>query len=196
MALRYNAPVADHILLSLDLGKWKVGIAAFAVTSEAPTGTLLGAETVSVPRRAVHRPVTVAEAVHDALPALAWRGPMPLVLVAEWPQKYPTCRAAHRDLEALYAVGREITKTFDEPLTAKWPPAEWKGNVPKPAHRRRIAAALTDAEHAAWVSHLAERDGDFLRARAWLAGEDSHDAWDAVGIGLYALGRVQRGGVK
>lgn len=54
-------------------------------------------------------------------------------------------------------------------------PDEWKASVPKPQHQQRILAALTDAE------------------RMLIAGA-SHDTIDAVGLGLWALGRMNRGG--
>lgn len=49
-------------------------------------------------------------------------------------------------------------------------PRDWKGNLPKKVSHERARAKLTEAEVAL------------------LAGKP-HDSWDAVGIGLWALGR-------
>ncbi len=50
-------------------------------------------------------------------------------------------------------------------------PNDWKGNLPKAVSHKRIRAKLTEAEIA------------LLRGLP-------HDSWDAVGIGLWALGQV------
>jgi hypothetical protein len=49
-------------------------------------------------------------------------------------------------------------------------PREWKGSVPKPIHNTRVLGKLTSAERKAIVN-------------------DRHDVIDAIGLGLYYLGR-------
>jgi hypothetical protein len=51
-------------------------------------------------------------------------------------------------------------------------PSRWKGSVPKEIHQRRIRAALEVEEH----ENLAQ----------------NHNAVDAVGLGLWKLGRLKR----
>lgn len=53
-------------------------------------------------------------------------------------------------------------------------PQAWKGQVPKTIHHTRIRAALGDAE----VAHLPRAKGELVHVL------------DAVGIGLWALGRA------
>ena len=94
----------------------------------------------------------------------------------EIPQKYRSARLYHRDLDRL--------SRFAD-LTGPWAlqvyPREWKGGVgsthtTKEPHHKRIRAALCSTEPP--VTDLGP------------------DAMDAIGIGLYALGRVGKGGIK
>jgi len=55
-------------------------------------------------------------------------------------------------------------------------PAEWKAQVPKDITRRRIEGFLTDAEKAVIKK-----------------GGEMHNVYDAIGIGLFALGRAKKG---
>lgn len=97
-----------------------------------------------------------------------------LTIVVERMVKYADRAAPHATLD-------EINKAFARGMlprgaTVKYvKPATWKGNVPKSVTRRRIAGALTVAE--------------LLR----MPPETEHDAWDAAGIGLVFLERLQRG---
>jgi hypothetical protein len=58
-------------------------------------------------------------------------------------------------------------------------PAEWKAQVPKDICRRRIEAMLTPAEKSAIKK-----------------GGEMHNIYDAIGIGLFGLGRALKGMVK
>ena len=55
-------------------------------------------------------------------------------------------------------------------------PSQWKGSVPKPIHNKRVLGALTAREMALLPNAL------------------KHDTIDAVGIGLWHVGRMGRGG--
>ena len=91
--------------------------------------------------------------------------------VHERPVRYRGKRAAGTDIDDLIAVLDEMP----EPAR-QWSPHEWKGNVPKDVHHERLRGALSENE----ARHVV---GD-------------HNAWDAVGLWLYAVGRVKRGGGK
>lgn len=153
-------------LFSVDLGKRKLGVAAFD-----PSARLQRAATLDVPG-VYHPEKSAAAAVKWACDVL--RGQtmdQPARWVCEWPQKYDNFRVAHENIDDLLAVGAALG-----PWTAKYAPREWKGNVPKGPHHQRLARALDDDE----------------KTRLHGAG---HDTWDAVGIGLFALGRTLRGGI-
>jgi hypothetical protein len=90
--------------------------------------------------------------------------------VTEVPQKYPKARKYHKDLDRLAAMVKATS-----PWHARFPPRVWKGGIAKPPHHRRIIEALSEAERE-------------------VAKGATHDAMDAIGIGLYALGRVGKGG--
>ena len=163
-ALKYIAPKRGHSLVAVDLGKRKVGVAVFWV--EDGQATLAKACTVLCDGG----PEAMALAVLAVAPRDAhW--------VAEWPMKYKDKSLYHDAIESLHAVGEAIDKRiggWDE----KYRPGEWKGNVPKGPHHKRIARALTDEE------------------LALMPGAEEHDAWDAAGIGLFAVARTKRGGVQ
>ena len=160
---KYTPPDAAHQLVAVDLGKRKVGVAVFDVAVDGKA-TLTKACTV----KCDDGPEAMALAIFAAAPDKAY-------WVAEWPMKYKDKRLYHEAIEDLQAVGDALERLilgWDE----KYRPGEWKGNVPKPAHHRRIRKALTENELAI-MPELTE-----------------HDAWDAAGIGLFATVRTKRGG--
>lgn len=57
-------------------------------------------------------------------------------------------------------------------------PSQWKGNVPKAIHNERVLAKLTPAE---------------LAVIPKLPATKLHNVIDAIGLGLFALGRMGRG---
>lgn len=91
-----------------------------------------------------------------------------IYVVGERPKRYATKRASHKNLDPLDEVlmRMQCNKT--------WTPQQWKGNVPKAVHHQRIRANV--------------------RLPAWTDSLD-HNAWDAVALGLFALGVTKRGGV-
>jgi hypothetical protein len=160
---------AAHWLVSVDLGKVKVGVARWWVTPD--DAQLAWADTLICSRP---EPSNVANAV-----VLAAMRDVALVTdivwVCEWPKKYPTMRSTHKNIDELHAVG-EALAYHDRvgPWTRKFSPHEWKGNVPKAAHHDRLREALGPLDIPA----------------------SEHDTWDAVGIGAFALGLTRRGAVR
>lgn len=116
----------------------------------------------------------------------------PGTLVTEWPQIYKATKSKGdpNDLIALAAIGSMVARACESwrssenlalrslcPTVKQWSggiPKEIKGKLPKDAwsspRGKRIASVLTAAERALIPN--------------------SHDAIDAVGIGLWALGRL------
>lgn len=157
---RYPAPTTDHCLVAVDLGKTKVGVAIFF------EGALLTAFTSHSARGSSPRQVAT-EVRHRV-----WhQAGIDCVWVCEWPMKYDSDRVKHKDIAILQEVGHAFGD-WDE----KYLPGQWKGNVPKKPHHKRILRVLSDEE----LGNMA--DGN-------------HDTIDAIGIGLFALGRTKRGGV-
>ena len=159
---------------ALDLGKWKIGVAV-------AEGSRVVAATTLVQRRHPWRAADTAALVERYLGIGEVTDP--LVLVAEWPRKYAKTRKEHKDIETLLAVGRLL------PIAHRLAPAAWKGQVPKAVTRARTRAILGTGELAAVVAASGKSPG-------WWASEDSHDAWDALGILLVYLGRAKRGVVR
>ncbi len=59
-------------------------------------------------------------------------------------------------------------------------PRDWKGNVPKKVMARRIDRSLDPAERRVLAACLVDVPKDL-----------QHNVWDAVGIGLWHLGRLR-----
>lgn len=155
------------MLISVDLGKRKVGIASWYVHSDPREASLLATETVSLRGR-----WTAARMAECVFQSECIAAQLPLVWVCEWPQKYENRRSTWKNIEELWEVGKFFS------WAERYQPRQWKGNVPKQAFRSRIRRTLRKDELAI------------------MPPEDEHDAWDAVGIGLYALARFGRGGIE
>jgi len=193
--MKYMAPkVPAHLLISLDLGKRKVGVAVFLCNGAA--SRLVGAEVVIVEGQ--WSPGKTAKAVHTSLQKLiAFSEFMPFVLVCEWPKKYVTARKFHKDIDSLHKVGHSIVRLFKTSWAETYTPSEWKGNVPKKAHKRRLVRELTHQEKASLQKQVATTlDLTEEKAQKYLDSEESHDLWDAIGIGLFATARTRKGGTR
>lgn len=164
---RYPVPGVGHHLIAVDLGKTKVGVSVFWVGLEG--AALVRAFTLAAERGSTPKQVALLVRAEIFTPLF------PAVWVCEWPKKYDYKRKQHKDLDSLHEVGYALAQ-----LHGGWAemylPGEWKGNVPKTPHHKRIERALTPDE------------------RALMPPKSDHDAWDAVGIGLFATGRTKRGG--
>ncbi len=97
-------------------------------------------------------------------------------LVIEMPRIYPGSDQRKGDLNDLLNLAAVVG--FCEGLflcdQKRYFPSIWKGQVPKMVMVERIKKTLSEAERACVV----------------LAGAKSHNVWDAVGIGLFHLGRL------
>ena len=96
-------------------------------------------------------------------------------VVYEWPQVYRFGRGKGdpNDLLALVAIGSAVAALYPGASVESVKPAEWKGQRTKEAMRGVIVTRL---------------DPDELSLLTYAP----HDTWDAVGIGLWALGRLER----
>lgn len=164
-------------VVAIDVGKWVSGIALF-------DGEELGhAFEVKITPLA-RRSLTDHQAV-DAMARLLVRNAYSTVAefqtvwVAEKMVDYDGKGARERDLEHL----RKVLNRTEELLATQCNPNmsflrvkahTWKGNVPKNVTAHRVRGILSEEE--------------FGRIRPW-----TKETWDAVGIGLYQVGRAGRG---
>jgi len=104
-------------------------------------------------------------------------------LVVEWPQAYDARKGkskpgANQALIGLGAVCGAFAADLNLYLVRSVHPAEWKGQIPKKDGNRiikeRVRKRLTEAELAVIPKRLA------------------HDGYDAIGLGLWHLGRFER----
>jgi hypothetical protein len=104
-------------------------------------------------------------------------------IVFEWPMIYLKQHGKRpNDLPALAGVGMAIACRFPRPEIHSYYPQEWAGQIPKAKTKKgadsspralRIKSRLSDEEMKHWP-------------------KSQHDAIDAIGIGLYHLGRLER----
>lgn len=165
--------MGSEVLVAVDPGLRELGLALFHGQ------TLVACHLVRSPERTVRGPVAwraMAKAVVEAL-----GGPRPEgVVVTEYPQAY---RAQHQkgdqaDLIELAGAVGAVSYALGAERLVGYLPREWKGQVPKEVHNRRIRSKLTDAELAVLT--------------AIRAGALEHNVVDAIGIGLVHLGRLAR----
>ena len=182
-----------HLLISFDLGKRKVGAAVFLFTEG--TYKLIGAEVIK--SEGTWTPENMANEVHKSLSPMLNSSFIFAAFVCEWPKKYATARKFHKDLDNLYDVGHAIAVKFSIPWSETYTPAEWKGNVPKKAHKKRILRELSLEERVVLTKHVAQAMNiSKEEADMFLDSELSHDLWDAIGIGLFASARTRKGGTR
>ena len=101
-------------------------------------------------------------------------------VLVELPRWYPHDYKDVNDLLDLCVLVGEV-KRFYEAQSCKVElvfPRTWKGTVPKPIHNKRVLAALTPDELA-------------LLPRRPRAKDVDHNCVDAVGLGLWKLGRLR-----
>ena len=195
---KYTLPTSagtptTHLLISFDLGKRKVGAAVFLYTEESYK--LVGAEVIKV--EGEWTADKMAGEVHKSLSPMLSTSFLPASFVCEWPKKYSTARKFHKDLDTLYDVGHAIAIKFNMSWAETYTPSDWKGNVPKKAHKKRILRELSLSEQVVLTNHVASAmDISKEEAEDFLESELSHDLWDAIGIGLFAAARTRKGGTR
>ncbi len=162
--------------LGLDLGKWKMGLALTDST-----------RTVAVAVRVAGKPWTPIAAVNAIFKALLElpHAPDRTHIHIEKPQHYGGSKAAlQRDANLLSDLADRVKREL-VPLgytVTLLRPHEWKGNVKKPVHHRRVRRVLSKPEIAV------------LEAEDY--GDAQADVWDAVGLALFGAGRTGRGGTR
>lgn len=99
--------------------------------------------------------------------------------VIEKPRIYPGGRTKNPNdlIEVAVSAGEWAGRLSGVSITFVTP-SEWKGQVPKPIHHRRIRAQLTEAEGEVLNAGI----GDYPPSKA-------HNIVDAVGLGLWTVGR-------
>jgi len=151
-----------RVLLAIDPGKEHFGYAVFSDTLLTACGTPEHADPNAL--------ASIAIRLYDYYR----RQPETRVTVAmEVPQNYLRARRI-KSLEGLVALCAAVDEAVQ--VGRFYQPKMWKGQVPKPAHHRRLARVLTGVELDLWATA-------------------DHNAKDAIGIGLFHLGRTKRGGI-
>lgn len=116
--------------------------------------------------------------------------------LAEWPQVYTAGKGKGdpNDLPPLAGVGCAVGACLRPTALLHVLPAVWKGQVPGDAFTARILGRLEPNEIEVLAKALLREDPILLTDRIdkLLKHSTAHNAIDAVGIGLYHLGRLDR----
>lgn len=171
-------------LLSLDPSIRRSGVALFRDGELVATSVIKMNGTGGIGQRCL-------DMSHSIVDWVAGLNARPRVIAIEWPQIYRGTKSKGdpNDLPGLAGVAMAVAGVLSIALAARqekldvlsYTPAEWTGQLPKSTtsdgvkfspRAKRIASHLTDAELLVWDSTR------------------SHDAVDAIGIGLHALGRM------
>ena len=162
------------LLASVDPGQHGNGVAIFLA------GRLVHAEYAGVLEGQVHPALRPEEPTTEVLTDVAMtHGPIDL-LVVEVPQVYDQQKQSGRQEDLIQlalvagAVLRGARPCVRKAIDVK--AARWKGQVDKPIMIKRVMSKLSFEEHAAVV----------LPSAKGL----HHNVWDAIGIGLWRLGRI------
>lgn len=107
-------------------------------------------------------------------------------LGVEWPKMLPPGqqKGDQNDLPHLAAVSTAFAMAFPAVPVKSFIPREWKGTIDPDVMTDRIHKRLTPTEltRVEWVS----------KSRDPLKGDIMHNVFDAIGIGLHMLGRLDR----
>ncbi len=160
-------------MLSIDPGVRNLGAAAWGADGE-----LLGALCSRQPTTTLGLGALAYRHVQEITEAIG--GPWDLGIMES--MVWTGVRATTpQDLIDVQTVGALVVAS----LASEWqllPPSLWKATIPKEIHHERILAGLTARERAIATTAAAR------------AGACAKEVLDAIGIGLYALGRTDRSG--
>lgn len=178
--MRYKTRATAHVLLAVDPGRRKLGLAMGVVDPRAGSSMLVAVTTlICTAEPGVDLNHAAASGVWSwAKRQQAEHGlhDLPLVWVAEELVKYPNKPLYHASIDMGIATMTALG-AIQKPAKT-WPPRVWKGTIEKRVHHPRIRRALTPEE------------------RVLMPSFDQHDTWDAVGIFLFATDRLRRGGAQ
>jgi hypothetical protein len=99
-------------------------------------------------------------------------------IVCEIPQIYKTSPGDPNDLVAVAMVAGALCAAIPCKKIETFWPAEWKGQVPKAIHHKRLMGKLSAAELT------------IVKEAKITAGERVHNILDAVGLGVWHLARA------
>jgi len=135
-------------------------------------GVLRAAGALKGAKRPARGPAAWAEIARQLHTETYVTGAVPDWVVVEQQRKYPRKRVRFDDLLELAGVAGAAVRTANATTAIGYYPDQWKGEVPKDVTEARARALLTPAELAV------------------VEDEDKSDTWDAIGLGLVALGRL------
>ncbi|QSQ10774.1 hypothetical protein [Myxococcus landrumensis] len=175
---------ARRLLVALDPGLRECGVALFDLDS----GELLAADMPINPERKARGLVAWAGMAKSvawfvALHLTARRAAgasVSLTVASECPQVYTAGKSKGdpNDLIELAGVVGRVAGALGATSERSYLPREWKGTLDGDVMVERIKARVDERPH------------EHLRVQLPRAKDKQHNVWDAVGIGLHAVGRL------
>jgi hypothetical protein len=179
----------NGILLALDPSIRSCGVALFRGGKLARADALELDTDGDIAARCLRAGLEIAEwCLQTGNPA--GDGAVPRTLVVEWPQWYagPKAKGDPNDLAGLAGVAGAAAGVLSLACRSRdwalkvvsYKPAEWAGQLPK----KKTGSAWKSVRGLRVLGALSGTEVDACR--------NQHDAVDAVGLGLYHLGRFER----
>jgi hypothetical protein len=178
------------IVVAIDPGIRACGVAVFkdGILEKADhVQNIWGEGNQAMEARAMAREVrTFVEGV------LARQGGAVGELAVEWPRVYRGAKSKgdNNDLLALAAVDTAVAAIFPDAEVYSYYPDEWKGQALKEVIAARVMARLSEYERDQIVLHGRGTIEELAVGK--LVGGRNHNTLDAIGIGLFHVGRFDR----
>lgn len=160
-------------LVAIDPGLNGSGLAVFDIAHRKLLSADYARNSVSRGGRLSDRVRGMARAIRECILVLR---PEELVLVTEQMQIYRTSKDPNRSLVPNLQICANLAGMLDGSQWLTYLPREWKGTLDPDAFIERIKGRLDRIE--------TEQVAD--------VGALTHNVWDAVGLGLKYLGRLER----
>lgn len=178
-------------LLAVDPSIRSCGVALFCGGTLAASGRIVAKKGEDSTSEIASRCLAIANDIHQWVCEAVHPHTRPrMAVVTEWPQIYRAAKSKGNpnDLVALPGVGVAIAALVasDNEFRA-YTPAEWCGQVEKTVLRGKRKVLPKDPRNSARGARIWERLTEQERVLVQL----QHDVFDAVGIGLKALGRYE-----
>lgn len=164
------------VLLAVDPGLRYPAAALFK------NGVLIRASRVPIPKGITTKTPILERCRGICFALVDYAGTTPDTIVVEYPQVYDASKSKGdpNHLTPLAAMGGVLAGLYPNSIVMSPKPREWTGNVPK------------SEDGDPWESPRGQRVWERLSPAERKNVVPSHDAVDAVGLGLFGLGRFNR----
>lgn len=175
--------IRPHVTVALDPSVRDAGLAAFGDAGRLVLAAVLRTTLAAVEHSDLVRAIEMAELAAELL-AVRFLARQRMQLVSEWPQVHMAGRSKGPGSDLLPMAGvagsvaMALRQRFDLVGICQVVPSGWKGQMTKDVVTGRVTSRLSEEERAIMAAGMAEAPPSVR-----------HNAIEAVGIGLWKLGR-------